>query len=67
MATITLEYDDRSSTAKKALDFILSLGFFHSVEKKQSELDLAIRDVEAGRTNKYKNSKELFKKLKRNV
>ena len=64
MATITLEYDARNSIAQKTLDFILSLGFFASVEKKQTELDLAIQDVENGRTNKYKNSEELFKKLK---
>jgi len=67
MATITLNYDARSVIAKKALDFLLTLGVF-KIEEKQSktitELDLAIEDVEAGRVNVYENSDELFRKLR---
>jgi hypothetical protein len=35
MATITLDYDALNVQAKKALDFILSLGLFEKKEKKQ--------------------------------
>ena len=35
MATITLDYDARNVQAKKALDFILSLGLFQKKEKIQ--------------------------------
>ena len=66
MATITLHYDAKSPTAKKALDFLLTLGVFKAEESQQktAELDLAIKDVEAGRINTYKNSDELFQKLR---
>ena len=33
MAKITLEYDGRNQTAKKALDFMLSLGVFKQGEE----------------------------------
>ena len=52
MATITLDYDVHSAQAKKALDFILSLGIFRTSERvivkeesplnKRKELDKAL-------------------------
>jgi hypothetical protein len=33
MATITLTYDARNVSAKKAIDFLMSLGLFHYAEK----------------------------------
>ena len=67
MTTITLQYDTENSIAKKALDFLLSLGVFKLVDKqvKITALDLAIQDVEEGRVNTYKSSKELFEKLRK--
>lgn len=74
MARITLEYDARNAIAKKALDFLLSLGAFKKVESKntmeildQKELNKetiqAIEDVENGKTFKVKNSAQLFEEL----
>ena len=53
MATITLDYDVHNTQARKALDFILSLGIFRTSEKaivreetqlmhKRKELDKAL-------------------------
>jgi len=48
MATITLDYDARDIKAKKALDFILSLGLFKKKEKKSS-FERAMEDIDKGR------------------
>ena len=50
MATITLHYDARSTQAKKALDFILSLGIFQKKEKTQqlSRFEQSMLDIEQG-------------------
>jgi len=67
MNTITLHYDAKDTIAKKALDFLLTLGVFKTDEspcESVTELDLAIKDVESGKVNTYKNSDELFQKLR---
>ncbi len=62
MATITLKYDARNNTAKKALDFILSLKVFQ-VEERKTELQKAIEEVEAGKTTKCKDFDDFVKKI----
>ena len=67
MTTITIQYNTGDSVAKKALDLFLSLGIFKLVDVQDqtaTALDLAIQDVEEGRVNTYKNSEELFEKLR---
>lgn len=69
MARITLEYDARNATAKKTLDFILSLGFFKVGQtdrpRYNAETEKAISDVRTGKgLIKAKNVEDLFKKLK---
>jgi len=52
MATITLEYNTRNIQAQKALDYILSMGFFKSVTShpsaKKSRLQKSLEDVDKG-------------------
>ncbi len=62
MATITLKYDARNNTAKKALDFILSLKVFQ-VEERKTELQKAIEEVETGKTTKCKDFDDFVKKI----
>lgn len=59
MAEITLQFDARNPIAKKTLDYILSLGVF----KKVSGIEQALDDEKKGKITKYKNSKDLFKKI----
>ncbi len=61
MATITLKYDGRNLIAKKAIDFILSLGVF---EKKEtlSPMQEAENDIKSGRVYVAKNGKDLIQK-----
>ena len=52
MATITLGYDARNLQARKALDLILSMGFFKvqpSSPPKKTNLERAFEDIEKGR------------------
>jgi len=51
MATIILDYDARNVQAKKALDFILSLGLFQKKEKKSS-FERAMKDIEKGKVHR---------------
>ncbi len=62
MATITLRYDARNNIARKAIDFILSLKVFQ-VEEHKTELQKAIEEVEAGKTIRFKDTKELMKRI----
>ena len=67
MATVTLEYDRRSSIAIKSLDFLMSLGIFQVKEtsKARKELDEAIEDVENGRVTTYANFEEYKKGMRK--
>ena len=60
MAVVTLEYDGRSITAAKGLDFLMSLGIFKVKEtsKARTELDEAIEDVKNGRVTTFANFEE---------
>ena len=48
MATIVLDYDVHSEQARKALDFILSLGIFKE-KKKKTGIEKSFEDIEKGR------------------
>ena len=48
MATIILDYDSHNVQAKKALDYILSLGIF-TEKKKKTGIEKAFEDIEKGR------------------
>ncbi|MDR2585337.1 MAG: hypothetical protein LBC84_03830 [Prevotellaceae bacterium] len=48
MASITLEYDYSNIQAKKALDYVLSLGVF-TEKKKKTGIEKALEDIEKGR------------------
>jgi hypothetical protein len=63
MAKIILEYNARNATAKKTLDYILSLGVF-SEKARLNGLDEAILDVQNGRVHKAKDVNDLFKNAK---
>ena len=48
MATITLKYDARNHLIKKALDYMLSIGF-SEVKSRKTGLQEAFEDIENGR------------------
>ena len=62
MATITLKYDAHNSIARKALDLLPSLKIF-VVDEHTDELKKSIEDVEAGKTYKAKDAKDLMRKI----
>jgi len=51
MASITLDYNARNVQARKALDYILSLGVFKE-KKKMTGLERAFEDIDAGRVHR---------------
>jgi len=51
MATITLEYDVHNPFIKKALDYILSIGF-SEVSPSKTGLEEAFEDIENGRVTR---------------
>jgi hypothetical protein len=59
MAEIILKFDPKNPIAIKTIDFIISLGVF----KKVSGLEKALEDEKNGKVKKYKDSKDLFKKV----
>lgn len=66
MATITLKYDAHNSIARKALDLLLSLSLslkIFVVDEHTDELKKSIEDVEAGKTYKAKDAKDLMRKI----
>jgi hypothetical protein len=62
MATIILDFDDRNVQAKKALDFIPSMGLFklRPAAKEKTGLELAFEDIKKGRITKIDNPDELY-------
>ncbi|MDD3687925.1 MAG: hypothetical protein PHE56_14340 [Bacteroidales bacterium] len=59
MATYTLEINEKTQTGKKLLDFLKSLGFVKiSKSKNIKGLDLAINEMEGGKTTKCKDFDE---------
>ncbi len=65
MATITLEYDARNTTLKKALDFLVSLGakVVPQTKTRKCGLDEALEDIKAGRVHKAKNVDDMMKQI----
>ena len=66
MATITLEYDGRNNTLKKALDLIVSMGakvVIPKKEKKLTDVEISIQEAQDGKINTYKTPNDLFQKL----
>ncbi len=66
MATITLEYDGRNNTLKKALDLIVSMGakvVIPQKEKKLTDVEISMQEARDGKINTYKTPNDLFQKL----
>ena len=66
MATITLEYDGRNNTLKKALDLIVSMGakvVIPQKEKKLTDVEISMQEARDGKINTYKTLNDLFQKL----
>ena len=66
MTTITI--NERTKAGKSFLEFAKNLPFVtikneSGSEKKVSGLEQALDDEKKGKTKKYKNSKDLFKKV----
>ena len=61
MATLTLEYNARNSLAAKTIEYILSLGVFKT---KASGLDLAIQQLNEGKTIKCTDFNDYLEKVK---
>lgn len=62
MARITLEYDARNVIAKKALDFLLSIGTFKKVESKNA-VEISLQEARTGKVTKHKSVEDYFKQI----
>ncbi len=62
MATITLKYNPRNTKAKKALDFMLSLGVFETADSIPA-LDKSLKEAKEGKVNKYNSVDDFFNKI----
>jgi hypothetical protein len=64
MATITLKFDARNTIARKAIDFILTLGVFKVKEEEGNKsMKKAMLDIREGRISKAENTDDLFNKI----
>jgi len=61
MATLILEYNTRNLLATKTIEYILSLGVFKT---KTSGLDLAIKQLNEGKTVKCTDFNDYLQKVK---
>jgi hypothetical protein len=68
MAVVILEYDGRSTTAVRGLEFLMSLGIYKvkKTSRARKGLDEAIEDVNNGRVTTYSNFEE-YKEGMRNL
>lgn len=66
MAQITLIYDAKNALAKKTLDYILSLGIFKKVVRRNA-IDISLEEAEKGKINTYQSVEELFEKINADV
>ena len=65
MATITLEYDGRNNTLKKALDLIVSMGakvVIPKKEKKLTDVEISMQEARDGKIKTYRTPNDLFQK-----
>lgn len=65
MASITLEYDDRNTAIKKALDLILYLGarVVQPKTKKRNAVEEALLEVEHGELVECSSVEDMFNRL----
>ena len=64
MARITLEYDARNTVAKKALDFLLSIGAFKKVAPKNA-VEISLEEARTGKVTKHKSVKDYFEHIEK--
>lgn len=62
MEQITLEYDAKDTIAKKALDFLLSIGAFKKVTPKNA-VEISLEEARTGKVTKHKSVKDYFKNI----
>lgn len=62
MATITLKYNAKNTKAKKAIEFMLSLGVFKTDENIPA-LDRSLKEAREGKVKKYNSVDDFFKEL----
>ena len=62
MATITLKYNAKNIKAQKALEFLLSLGFFETSENFPA-LDRSLKEAREGKVYKAKSVEDLMSKI----
>jgi len=62
MATITLKYNAKNIKAQKALEFLLSLGFFETSENIPA-LDKSLKEAREGKVYKAKSVEDLMSKI----
>ena len=67
MAEITLEYDARSIESKRMLELLLLSRKFKLKKGKPNGLDIALQEVQDGKTTTYKNVDEFIKAMKKNM
>lgn len=68
MAQITLEYDARSNTIKKALELIVSLGAkVKTPSRKLSSAEISLQEAKEGKLIKADSVQDLFQKCGVNV
>jgi len=64
MATITLKYNANNPKAKKAIDFMLSLGIFETSETIPA-LDKSLKEAREGKIYTAKSVDDLMSKINR--
>ncbi len=62
MATITLKYNAKNTKAKKAIEFMLSLGVF-TTDENIPALDRSLKEAREGKVKKYNSVDDFFKEL----
>ncbi len=70
MAMVTLEYDARNSTMKKALDLFVSLGAKVVAtpskktvgSRKLTEVEISMQEAREGKINHYESVEDMFQK-----
>lgn len=65
MATLTIQYDGRSKTARSIVEMLRSLDIFHVVETpaRKSGIELAMEDKAAGRVTTWDSPQQMFDTL----
>jgi len=66
-AMTTIIINERSKGAKKLIEYLKTQSFVTIIEEKTPSLTLAksIKEAKSGKTTEYKNTEELFSKLRK--